>query len=244
VGEHGPIEELDVALRRGGAPVSTWLVTGANRGIGLEMCRQLAAAGHMVIATSREPERATDLARLGVRLERLDVSDGDSVRALARSIGALPIDALVNNAGRGGGGPGIGQLKWDMVAEYFWINTLGPMRVTQALLPSLRRGAGKKIAHLSSNMGSIGDNTSGGHYAYRSSKAALNMMNRSLAHELEREGFTCLVLHPGWVQTSMGGPKAPMAVADSVAALIALIDGAVPAQSGKFLKYDGTELAW
>ena len=224
--------------------MSTWVVTGANRGIGLEMCRQLVAGGHTVVGTARDPSKAGALRELGARVEALEARDQGSARALGHALGDLAVDVLVNCAGRGGGGPGIAELDWEMVAEYFWINTIGPMRVTQALLGSLRRGAAKKIAHLSTNLASIADNRSGGHYAYRSSKAALNMMNRSLAHELAAEGFTCLALHPGWVQTDMGGPRAPLPVADSVAGLLGVIDRASPADSGKFLKYDGTEMTW
>jgi NAD(P)-dependent dehydrogenase (short-subunit alcohol dehydrogenase family) len=224
--------------------VSTWLVTGANRGIGLELCRQLAARGEQVIGTARAPEEASELAGLGVRVEALEVRDQASVDALRDAVGDGAIDVLVNSAGHGGAGPGIADLDWDLVAEHFWINALGPMRVVQALLPALKRGRARKIAQLSSDLASITDNHSGGYYGYRSSKAALNMLNRSLAHELRSEGFTCLTMHPGWVQTDMGGPRAPLPVAQSVAGLLRVIDGSGPADSGKFLSHAGIELNW
>jgi NAD(P)-dependent dehydrogenase (short-subunit alcohol dehydrogenase family) len=224
--------------------MSTWLVTGANRGIGLELCRQLAARGDEVIATAREPARADELGRLGVRVEALDVGDQTSARRLAAALGDVAVDVLVNNAGRGGAGPGIDELDWAIVADYFSVNAIGSMRVVQALLPALRRGREKKIVQLSSDLASIGDNRSGGLYAYRASKAALNMFNRTLAHELAPEGFTCLALHPGWLQTDMGGPRAPVPVAEGVARVLGLLDSAGPDDSGKFLNTQGAELAW
>ncbi|HKE14831.1 MAG TPA: SDR family oxidoreductase [Kofleriaceae bacterium] len=224
--------------------MSTWLVTGANRGIGLELCRQLAARGDEVIATAREPDGADELRGLGVRVEPLELRDQDSADRLARALEGAALDVLVNNAGRGGAGPGIGELDWEIIADHFAVNAIGPMRVAQALLPALRRGRARKIAHLSSDLASIGGNLSGGYYGYRSSKAALNMMNRSLAHELRPEGFICLALHPGWLQTDMGGPRAPVPVADGVARVLRVIDSAGPGDSGKFVSYSGAELPW
>ncbi len=224
--------------------MSTWLVTGANRGIGLEMCRQLAARGDDVIATARQPEQASELAQLGVRVEPLEVRDADSVVTLARSIGGAAIDVLVNNAGRGGAGPGIDVLDWTLVDDYFQVNAIGSMRVTQALLPALRRGRGRKIVQLLTGMASLADNRAGGGYAYRASKAALNMFNRSLAHELLPDGFACLAINPGWLQTDMGGPRAPVPVAEGVAGVLRVVDGAGPADSGKFLDYKGAEVPW
>lgn len=224
--------------------MATWIITGANRGIGLELCTQLAARGDTVIGTARDPAAASALRALPVAIEALDLRDDASVRALGRRLEDRAIDVLVNNAGRGGGGPGIAELDWDIVGDYFAVNAIGPMRVTQALLPALRRGERRLVAHLSSNLGSIGDNHSGGSYAYRASKAALNMFNRSLAHELAPEGFTCLVLHPGWVQTDMGGPRATTPVADSVAGLLEVMDGAGPEKTGRFISFRGDQLTW
>jgi NAD(P)-dependent dehydrogenase (short-subunit alcohol dehydrogenase family) len=224
--------------------MSTWLVTGANRGIGLELCRQLAARGDQVIATARSPERADELGRLGVRVEPLELRDPASVHALAGALGDAALDVLINNAGRGGAGPGIAELDWDIVTEYFAVNAIGTMRVVQALLPALRRGGAKKIVQLSTRMASLAENQQAGSYAYRASKTALNMMNRSLAHELAGEGFTCLAINPGWVRTDMGGPRAPLPVTESVAGVLRVIDRANPADSGMFLNYQGAEVPW
>jgi NAD(P)-dependent dehydrogenase (short-subunit alcohol dehydrogenase family) len=224
--------------------VSVWVVTGANRGIGLELCRQLAARGDQVFATAREPARATELRGLGVKVQALELRDQASVDAFGKALDGVAVDVLVNNAGRGGAGPGIDELDWDIVADYFWVNAIGTMRVVQALLPAMRRGRAKKIIQLSTAMASIADNHSGGSYAYRSSKAALNMLNRSLAYELLPEGFTCLAMNPGWVQTDMGGPNARLTVAESVTGMLRVIDRTGPGETGKFVSHAGTELAW
>ncbi len=224
--------------------MSTWLVTGANRGIGLELARQLTARGAQVIGTAREPEAATELRATGARVEVLDVTRPDSVDALGARLRGEAIDVLVNNAGIGGLGGGVADLTADHLLRYYAVNAVGPLLVVRALLPALRAGGGKKIAHVTSLMGSIGDNGSGGAYGYRASKAALNMLNKSLALELGREGFTCLVLNPGWVQTDMGGRGAPTPVVESVRGLLAVIDGATPADSGRFFNHDGRALPW
>jgi NAD(P)-dependent dehydrogenase (short-subunit alcohol dehydrogenase family) len=220
------------------------LVTGAGRGIGLELCRQLSARGDDVIGTVRDPTRAAALAATGATVETLDVSDGASARALSERFAGRPLDVLVNNAGRGGAGAGIATLDCDLLRAYFDTNSLGPLRTTQALLGALRAGAGRKIVSLTSNLASIAANHAGGLYGYRASKAALNMLNRSLAAELAGEGFTCVVVHPGWVKTDMGGPRAPLAPTDAVAALVRLIDGLGQAMNGRFLSYTGEPLSW
>ena len=224
--------------------MSTWLVTGANRGIGLEMVRQLVARGDTAIATARRPDDAAALRDLGVKLLPLDVADGASVRRMRELLGDTPIDVLVNNAGVGGPGRSIADLDVDAVRATLEVNTLGPIRVTQALLPNLRAGSGKKIAHVTSLMGSIADNGSGGAYGYRASKAALNMFNKNLSLELGREGFICVVLNPGWVKTDLGGERAPTAVDDSVRGLLRVIDQVVADDNGTFINHDGRRLPW
>jgi len=224
--------------------MSTWLVTGANRGIGLEMVRQLVARGDTAIATARRPDDAAALRDLGVKLLPLDVADGASVRRMRELLGDTPIDVLVNNAGVAGPGRNIADLDLDAVRATLEVNTLGPMRVTQALLPNLRDGTGKKIAHVTSLMGSIADNGSGGAYGYRASKAALNMFNKNLSLELGREGFICVVLNPGWVKTDLGGERAPTAVDDSVRGLLRVIDQVVADDNGTFINHDGRRLPW
>jgi NAD(P)-dependent dehydrogenase (short-subunit alcohol dehydrogenase family) len=224
--------------------MTTWLITGANRGIGLEMVRQLAARGDTAIATARKPEEAGALRELGVKVLAVDVADAASVRGMREQLGDTAIDVLVNNAGVGGPGRVLADLDLEAVRRTIDVNTLGPMRVTQALLPNLRAGQGKKVAHITSLMGSIADNGSGGAYGYRASKAALNMFNKSLSLELGPAGFVCVVLNPGWVQTDMGGQHAPTPVADSVRGLLRVIDGLVPADNGTFINHDARRLPW
>jgi NAD(P)-dependent dehydrogenase (short-subunit alcohol dehydrogenase family) len=226
------------------------VVTGANRGIGLELVRQLKARGDEVEACAREPESAHELASLGVRVHRLDVRNADHVRGLATSLRDVPVDVLFNVAGVGGGPKqSIRQMTDDLelrdVIDTFDVNAVGALRVSVALLPNLRRGSAKKIVHVTSGMGSIADNGSGGYYAYRMSKAALNMASKSLAVDLRGEGIISFVINPGWVQTDMGGRGAPLPVADSIAAILRETDKATLADSsGEFLNWKGNRYPW
>jgi NAD(P)-dependent dehydrogenase (short-subunit alcohol dehydrogenase family) len=228
------------------------VVTGANRGIGLALVRQLRDRGDEVLACARRPAEARELAQLAgdrVRIHPLDVTDPASVRALAAALGDAAIDIVFNVAGvYGGTTQSLGQMAEGLalgdVATTYDVNAMGPLRVSIALLPHVRRGAAKKLVHVTSNMGSIADNTSGGFYAYRMSKAALNMMSRSLAVDLRGEGITSVVINPGWVQTDMGGPNAPTPVADSVRAILGEVDRATLADSGEFLNWRGNRYAW
>lgn len=223
---------------------ATALVTGANRGLGLEFARQLKAGGFQVIGTARKPGEATELRALGVRVEQLDVSDAASVNALAARLDGLPIDLLINNAGMmGHNAPSFAATDFDKILATFDVNSMGPMRVTQALLDNLLAGEGKTVIQISSGLGSIGNNQ-GGYYGYRSSKAALNMLNKSLALELAEQGLVCVVLHPGWVQTRMGGAEAPLVAVDSVSGMLSVIDKLQPQDNGRFLDYQGNELPW
>ncbi|HEY5950339.1 MAG TPA: SDR family oxidoreductase [Kofleriaceae bacterium] len=228
------------------------LVTGANRGIGLELVRQLRERGDEVEACARSPQQASELQALAsdrVRIHRVDVTDVSSIRALAQSLGDAAIDILFNVAGvYGGPRQSVRQMADDLeladVASTFEINAIGPLRMSVALLPQLRRGGAKKIVSLTSGMGSISDNTSGGYYAYRMSKAALNMMTRSLAVDLASEGITAFVINPGWVQTDMGGAHAPTPVTDSVRGILHEVDRATKDDSGQFLNWNGKRYAW
>jgi NAD(P)-dependent dehydrogenase (short-subunit alcohol dehydrogenase family) len=225
------------------------VVTGANRGIGLELARQLKARGQDVHACAREPEKATELRALGVRVHQLDVRDANSVRALAASLGDAPVDLLFNVAGvQGGPKQNLRAMAEDLelrdVIDTFDVNAAGALRVAVALLPNIRRGTAKKIVHVTSGMGSIADNGSGGSYAYRMSKAALNMASKSLAVDLKGEGIISFVINPGWVQTDMGGKNAPVPVSDSVAAILRETDKASIAESGEFLNWKGNRYPW
>ena len=175
----------------------------------------------------------------------LDVTDPASVKAAAAELDGQAIDFLLNNAGVGGvRGQTIGNIDYEAWAKVLDANTMGPMRVSEAFVEHVARSKRKLIVTLTSGMGSIADNTSGGSIAYRSSKAAVNMVMRSLAIDLAPRGITCVVINPGWVQTDMGGPHATTTPAESVTMLRRLIETLGPAQSGKFFNYNGREYAW
>jgi NAD(P)-dependent dehydrogenase (short-subunit alcohol dehydrogenase family) len=227
------------------------IVTGANRGIGLEFVRQLLERGDEVEAAVRDPAGATALRELGakaggrLRVHACDVGDGERVRAFARELGDAPVELLVNNAAvYGGNRQRVDDLDFDDVLRTFEINALGPLRLTVAVLPLLRKAKGAKIVHLTSGMGSIADNSSGGYYAYRMSKAALNMASKSLSIDLHRAGVASVVINPGWVQTDMGGPGATTTPRDSVAAMLKRVDALTPEQNGAFLNWKGGEYPW
>jgi NAD(P)-dependent dehydrogenase (short-subunit alcohol dehydrogenase family) len=227
----------------------TVLVTGANRGLGLEFAKQFSDAGWKVIATAREPDKAEELHQLGERVEvvQLDVTDAKSVAALAKELEEQPIDLLINNAGLGvpiEGGPKLEQLKIADFERLLQVNALGPVRVTQALLPNLRAGKGKTVVGITSGLGSIAWNTNGAYYGYRESKAAHDMFIRTLAAELKPEGFVCIALMPGWVKTDMGGPNATMTPEQSITAMRKVIEKLKPADSGKLFNFDGTNPPW
>ena len=222
----------------------TVLITGANRGLGLEFARQYKEAGWQVIGTARKPADAEELKALDVQVVQLDVADQNSVDRMAAELAGESIDLLINNAGIF---PRVGKLEeidFDDYERTLSVNTLGPVRVTRALLPNLRQGKLKQIAGLSSNLGSIEENERGNFYGYRESKAALNMFTKTLAAELGPEGFTCVVLTPGWVQTDMGGPNAPLEPAQSIAGMKAVLDKLTPEDNGTFWSYDGTQMPW
>jgi NAD(P)-dependent dehydrogenase (short-subunit alcohol dehydrogenase family) len=227
------------------------VITGANRGIGLELARQLSARGDEVIGGVRDLASADELRRLGerVRVLALDVTKGDSVSAFSRELGGVPVDLVVNNAGSNGGTTqSLRQMADDLsltnVVDTFQINAAGALRVSVALLPNVRAGTGKKYVHITSGMGSIADNTSGGSYAYRMSKAALNMMSMSLAVDLKSDGIISVVINPGWVQTNMGGTKAPTPVHESVRNILARIEDVTHADTGAFLNAKGGRYPW
>ena len=231
--------------------MSRYVVTGTNRGIGLEFVSQLLAQGHQVVATARNPQPVPALQALAnqyrtqLTLLPLDLADESSVQIFAAEVGRQPIDVLINNAGvYGPRDAELGNLRGGDWAEVLWIDVIAPLLLTQALLPALRQGTEKRIAFLSSKMGSIEDNTSGGSYVYRSAKTGLNQAVRSLAIDLKDEGFVVLPLHPGWVMTDMGGPGALIDTRTSVIGLLKSIQGCSVAESGKFLAYDGKHIPW
>ncbi len=226
------------------------LITGASRGIGLEFARSFAADGWWVLAACRHPDRAHDLKALAegsngaVRVHRLDVTDGLRVAALARELAGEPIDILLNNAGIMGPRTGFGETDYDEWLPVFAVNTLAPMRMAERFVEHVAGSERKLIVNISSRMGSTEENTSGGNYIYRSSKAALNMVAKGLSLDLAPRGITVVVFHPGWVQTDMGGENALISPAESVAGMRAVIDGLTPKDSGTFHAYDGSDIPW
>ena len=215
------------------------LVTGANRGIGLEFVRQLAARGDTVHGACRKS--SPELDGLGVRvLEGVDVASDEQVASLAERLEGVDLDLLVNNAGileRGG----LEDLEWESLRRQLEVNSLGPLRVTRALLPNL--GPGSRVAILTSLMGSIADNGSGGYYGYRMSKAAVNAAGVSLARDLAPRSIPVFLLHPGMVATEMTGGRG-IDVETSVTGLVERLDSLTPEESGTFWHTDGRELPW
>jgi len=226
------------------ATAPTVLITGANRGIGLEYARQFAGRGYTVIGTARDPAEAKELSAVADRVEPLDVTDAASVAALAQRLDGVAIDILVNNAGVfDRRDVTVDKVDFATMEQTLAVNTLGPLRVTQALLPHLRAGKRRIIVNMSSQLGSSTD-SSGRWYAYRASKAALNQINKTLSVELAQEGFICVVLHPGWVRTDMGGAAATYSPQESVSGLIAVIEKLAPADNGRFYDFKGTRIPW
>jgi NAD(P)-dependent dehydrogenase (short-subunit alcohol dehydrogenase family) len=236
------------------------VVTGANRGLGLEMTRQLLAAGHEVVATAREPKPADELRKIvscsGGRgsVVRLDVADPDTVGAAALHVGERfeAVDLLINNAGiwsapglpeRASAGA-LADLRAEPVLEVLRVNAVGPILVTQALAPLLAAAPASVVVNLSSGLGSIAGATGRGNVAYGMSKAALNMLTRHLAAELAGQGTVVVAMSPGWVATDMGGPQAALRPDESVRGLLNVVDALTPAQSGAFLDHTGATLPW
>lgn len=229
----------------------TILITGANRGLGLEFSRQYLADGYVVIAACRNPRAASALQKLAgasqgaLTLIEVDVADIASVKRAAAELRAPAIDILVNSAGVfGGAGQTIGSLDYDEWRAVLEVNLLGPARMCEAFLDRISRSTRRLIVTITSGLGSIADNSSGGHIAYRTSKAAVNMLMRSAAFELRPRGISCVVVNPGWVKTDMGGPNAQLLPEESVGALRRLIAKFGLEDSGRFYNYDGREYPW
>jgi NAD(P)-dependent dehydrogenase (short-subunit alcohol dehydrogenase family) len=212
--------------------------------LGLEFARQYSAAGWSVTAACRDPSKAPDLAELGVETVALDLADAESIRRAAESLRGRSFDILLSNAGLYGEGQQFGRLseaEWERV---MLVNAIAPLKLTEAFLPHLLAGQNKLVVFLTSKMGSIADNSSGGAYIYRSSKAALNAAVKSLSIDLAPRGVTTLLLHPGWVQTDMGGPNALVSPEDSIAGMRRIIEAVEPGQKLKFLDYTGAPVPW
>ena len=232
--------------------MSSVLITGANRGLGLEFAKQYSDDGWRVFACCRHPDRAkelNDLARASdgrLSLHPLDVSLEPSISALAEALQGESIDILLNNAGIYGdeNHDDFGKIDYERWVETFRVNVMGAMRVTETFVGNVASSEKKVLAFMSSLMGSISDNGSGGSYLYRSSKAALNAIVKSLSIDLKGRGVKTVVLHPGWVKTEMGGENAPLLPPESVAGMRRVLDGLEAKDSGSFLSYEGAELPW
>lgn len=231
--------------------MSSILITGANRGLGLEFVAQYAAAGWRVLAACRDPSETGALKRIAeaaggsVSLHRLEVTDPGSIRRLAGELSSQPLDLLLNNAGVAGREAAtFGQTDKQAWLDTMAVNVVAPMHMAEAFLPHVQKSERRIIATISSRMGSIGENGDGGMYAYRSSKAAANAVAKSLSNELKDKGVAVVVLHPGWVRTDMGGPDAPVLPQESVSGLKKVLDKVTLADSGKFINYDGSPIPW
>lgn len=227
-------------------------ITGANRGIGLELTRQCLQRGGHVFASCRQPELADELQILMTEYSdrltvlQLDVTDQAEVVAAAESLTTEVdgLDILFNNAGVSLGGEHVGNLDVDSMLNVLHVNSVGPLIVAQSLLDLLRAGQDPKIVNITSQLGSITRKRSGGRYSYDGSKAALNMFTRTLAFEVMADGIITIVIHPGWVRTDMGGKNASISAEESAQGILQVTEGLTKDDVGRFLQWDGAELPW
>src|SRR5262245_29785316 len=231
--------------------MTTVLITGANRGLGLEFASQYVDEGWHIFAACRDPVTSSELRRLAqdsrgkLNIVTMDVTDAESVRNTATQLKDVTIDVLINNAGIAGApGQKTGSVDYDSWAHVFDVNTMGPLRVLESFSDHIARSERRLVVTISSGMGSLGDKNSGGAIAYRSSKAAVNMAVRSAAVDLAPRGIICVLVNPGRARTDMGGPNAPLSPQESVTAMRRLIETFGPNQSGKFYNYNGREYPW
>jgi NAD(P)-dependent dehydrogenase (short-subunit alcohol dehydrogenase family) len=232
--------------------MKTTLITGASRGIGLEFSRQYAADGWRVLACSRHPGKSDALNKLAahypeqIKIQALDVADHAQIERLAQALANESIDLLINNAGiyPDADSGGFGHIDYDKWMQAFRINTMAPLKMAEAFATQITRSKLKTIVTITSQMGSIADNSGGGDYLYRSSKTAVNMVIKSLSIDLKPTGITAVVFHPGWVKTDMGGPNAMISAEQSVSGMRQMISSLTIAETGKFYGYDGQVIPW
>lgn len=231
--------------------MKTVMITGANRGIGLELTQQYLNDNYHVMACCRDPANAEDLTNLKathpnqLNIYALDVTNDQQIQALANELKGQPIDLLISNAGiYGPGHVQLGEFDTTAWSEVFRTNAIAPAKIVETFLPHIANGQQKTIVMISSTMGSIGLNQDGGSYIYRSSKAALNCIARTLAVDLYSQKIMVVAIHPGWVKTAMGGPQAALTAQESVTGIRNVIAHLTPKQSGSFLAYDGEVLPW
>lgn len=227
------------------------LITGASRGIGLEMVRYAINKGWRVFACCRHPQQAETLlstAKLAngqVNVHVADMNELATIQALAYELRNEAIDMLINNAGiYGTDNNRFGTVDVVSWQQAFMVNTIAPLKMVEALAENLLMGSSRTVACMSSKMGSMADNGYGNSYIYRSSKAALNAVVKSLSIDLREQGIKTVALHPGWVKTDMGGPNAKISTADSVAQMMATLQGLGMEDSGRFIDIDGSDIPW
>lgn len=228
--------------------MQTILITGASRGIGLELVKQYADDGWKIFACCRNPAKATVLKKLAasnqaISIHQLDVTKEKEIQNLARTLRG-PIDILFNCAGIIGTDDTIADVNVDEWLTVFKTNTIGPFLMARAFIPQVLKSKLKIIANMSSIMGSIAFDNSGGDYIYKSSKAALNSVLKTLANELTAKGISIISLHPGWVKTDMGGPNAPISPEESVKGLRKVLSKVTLKNTGSFVSYEGKKLPW
>ncbi len=226
--------------------MSTVLITGAARGLGLDFTKRYAAKGWKVLACARKPDGLKGI-KGDVHHHPLEVTDYKAVTALAKALNGEAIDVLICNAGVGGdreqSGQVLGAFDADQMRRVFEINTLAPLMMAEAFVEHVARSQQKKLIAITSILGSVANNN-GGRYAYRASKTALNMEWSCLAKDLAGKGVICVALHPGWVRTDMGGPTATLTIEQSVPSMVKVIEGLKPSDNGRYVSYDGSELPW
>lgn len=225
----------------------TVLITGANRGLGLEFVRQYADNNWKVIATCRDPESAKDLYDIQGDKEilPLDVTDFKAIEQTSELLRSEKIDVLLNNAGvYDSDKNGLGKTNFDDWTKMLRINTIAPLKIVESFISQVVSSKRKVIVSISSLLGSLSANDTGGQYAYRSSKSALNSVNKSLSIDLARKGIISIVISPGWARTDMGGPNAAVDPIDSVSGIRRVINNLKPEDSGKFFNYDGSKIDW
>jgi len=228
--------------------MSTVLITGANRGLGYEFVKQYSENGFEVLACCRNKNNAKELEELAensnkIKVYELDVGNIKAIKSLAQQLKNEKIDVLINNAGIYRSST-VGNINYDEWIESFKVNTIAPYQIVENFLNQIMNSDLKKIVSITSKMGSIDDNTSGGSYIYRSSKTALNSMMRCLTHDLKNQGVATLTLHPGWVRTDMGGPGGWIDSFESVQGMIKQIDKLTIDDSGNYLDYAGKSINW
>lgn len=231
--------------------MQTTLITGANRGIGIELVKQYLDDKWRVIACCRDPDHANELQALKLQFPstllicKLEVTDHQAIKSLSQQLANEKIDILINNAGViGTHADTLNTIDPNVWLETFKINSIAPALMAQAFVNQLSQSETKLLVNISSTMGSIAENTSGGYYIYRSSKSALNAVTKSLSIELKPKGITVVSLHPGWVQTDMGGTAAPLAPELSVAGIRMVLNDLTLNETGSFVAFDGRKIPW